>query len=125
MGWRPAQWWLVAVGLGVAAVLLFAFDPQQTTYFPRCPFHALTGYQCTGCGSQRALHDLSHLRIGEAWGHNPLAVAAIPHLLLGWLAESRAQVSDAWAYFRKTAYGINAIWTALLVIVVFTVGRNL
>ena len=44
----------------MAGVVYFTFDPAQEAYFPRCTFLTLTGYQCPGCGSQRALHALLH-----------------------------------------------------------------
>ncbi len=124
---RAAGWSWRPLGLGAAAiaVLLFAYSPSSSSFFPRCPVFFLTGFRCTGCGSQRALHALAHLHIGEAWSYNPLVVAALPYLLLGWVSESRARVSRPWARFRKTVYGLVAIWAIVAVVVVFTVARNL
>lgn len=41
----------------------------------------LTGLKCPGCGSQRALHALLHLNIGEAFRYNAMLVVAVPFLL--------------------------------------------
>lgn len=65
-------------------VLLFLFDPERHGAFLPCPFHWLTGLLCPGCGAQRAMHDLLHGRVAEAWGHNPALVAALPLLGLQW-----------------------------------------
>lgn len=48
--------------------------------FPKCPFKVLTGLQCPGCGSQRAIHALLHGDIAAAWRFNALLVAYIPIL---------------------------------------------
>tara|TARA_R110001632_G_scaffold58548_2_gene142494 strand:+ start:9816 stop:10187 length:372 start_codon:yes stop_codon:yes gene_type:complete len=64
--------------IGILAILLislyFFFNPSNVNFFPECPFHKITGLYCPGCGSQRAIHDLSHLNILEAISHNALMV---------------------------------------------------
>jgi hypothetical protein len=67
--------------LGAAIVVLYLFDPSKGG-FPACPFHALTGYLCPGCGSQRAVHDLLHGNVGKAFRHNALLVVSIPLLAM-------------------------------------------
>jgi hypothetical protein len=70
-----------ALGLAAAATaVLFAFDPSAAKFYPVCPFHALTGLYCPGCGTCRALHELLHGHIAEAFGLNPLMVLSIPFL---------------------------------------------
>lgn len=45
----------------VAVVVIYFFvDPASTTLAPRCHFKALTGFDCPGCGFQRALHAALH-----------------------------------------------------------------
>jgi hypothetical protein len=66
----------VFVGMALAAaVLLFAFDPATTWWFPSCPLNALTGWLCPFCGSLRALHALLHGAPRAAWTLNPLTTA--------------------------------------------------
>ena len=117
----------VGVGVAVAAgaTLLYAFDPAIVGFFPRCPSSLITGLQCAGCGSQRALHALLHGDLAGAWVLNPLLVVAIPYLLVGFLTERLAPRGGAWARFRKTAYCLPATYVAGATIVVFTIGRNL
>ncbi|MBW7905397.1 MAG: DUF2752 domain-containing protein [Phycisphaerae bacterium] len=64
--------------LAAAAVLLYTVDPAGGHWFPPCPFHALTGLHCPGCGSLRAMHRLMHGRLFEAFRCNPLMVAILP-----------------------------------------------
>ena len=63
-------------GLALAAAgALFIFDPTVTSWFPSCPFYALTGWLCPFCGSLRAFHALLHGHVGAALTLNPLTTA--------------------------------------------------
>lgn len=72
---------LLIVLLGVlsilAVLLYFSYNPEKGLLFPKCPFHEYLGIYCSGCGSQRAIHDLLHFRIGEAVSHNVLLLPAL------------------------------------------------
>lgn len=54
------------------------FDPAKMAFAPKCTFKALTGYDCPGCGFQRALHALLNGHIGEAWAYNPFLFFILP-----------------------------------------------
>lgn len=67
--------------LGIPVFFLVRYyylnDPsisQEGTVFAVCPFHHITGLHCPGCGSQRAVHDLLHLRLYEAIQHNAMLI---------------------------------------------------
>ena len=63
---------LLASGLA----LFFWLDPVEARFFPRCPFFAITGLKCPGCGISRALHAALHCHFAEAVRVN----AALPVL---------------------------------------------
>ena len=107
------------------AVAFYVFDPATAGFFPRCPSVVLTGWKCAGCGSQRALHALIHGEFAAAWSLNPLLLLVLPYLAFGFVAERFAVRGGRWARFRQTAYGLPASYLAAVVVVVFTVGRNL
>jgi hypothetical protein len=74
-----------AVGLaalGFFAVVAGLVDPSQPGHYPTCPFRALTGLACPGCGSLRALHDLVHGHPVAALGHNGLFVVVLTGAVL-------------------------------------------
>ncbi len=80
---RPAALAVVAAGslvLAAGSAVLFFFDPLSSDLYPPCPFYALTGLYCPGCGTTRALHQLLHGHLGEAFGLNPLMVLILPFL---------------------------------------------
>lgn len=67
-----------AIFVAAAAIVYLAvFDPTSVPA-PKCVFHLLTGFDCPGCGSQRAIHALAHGQIARAWSYNPALFFAIP-----------------------------------------------
>lgn len=72
----------------VGLVFLYLYNPQDISIFPRCPFYALTGYKCPGCGTLRAIHALLHFRVAAAFKLNPFLFFAIP-VMVGMLASRR------------------------------------
>ena len=97
-------------------------DPNQSGHYPTCPFLAVTGYYCPGCGSLRAVHALTHGDIGAAVGLNVLTVVGIVIVavlwglwtLRSWRGQPRTRVAPAWT-----------LYLALGAIVVFWIVRNL
>lgn len=78
---------ILVVGV-IGLVFLYFYNPQDVVFFPRCPFYALTGYKCPGCGTLRAIHALLHLRIVDAFYLNPFMLIAIP-VMIGMLISRR------------------------------------
>ena len=76
---------VAAAGAG-ACLLVGLVDPTRTPIFPPCPFKALTGLDCPGCGTTRAVHQLLNGNLGAAMGFNVVAVLAVPLVLWWWAA---------------------------------------
>lgn len=77
------------LGLATAALagatVLHVRDPHSAGSYGLCPFHAVTGLWCPGCGGLRALHDLTHLDVVAAVSSNVLAVALVAVLAVAYL----------------------------------------
>jgi hypothetical protein len=73
----------ITAALLLGSVVLYIFPPTEHSFYPRCPFHALTGWQCPGCGGTRALYHLLHFHLAEAMHYNALVTLLAP-LALGW-----------------------------------------
>ncbi|PTN09953.1 DUF2752 domain-containing protein [Mangrovibacterium marinum] len=116
---------VIVVCLGFIMANYWLFDPATTNHFPSCPFKALTGLKCAGCGSQRALYQLLHMNIRGAWHCNPLLVVMLPYMLFGALLDLIKNPSPSLLRIRKSLYGIAAIYTVLAIIVAFWIVRNL
>lgn len=81
---------IVVIAFLVVVAMLsvyFYFDPNDSVFFPRCVVKQLTGYDCPGCGSQRAIHALLHGDIVTAWRYNALMLLLLPLSLMLAVAE--------------------------------------
>ena len=111
---------VIAAGCAAGAAYLYAVDPNVAGHYPPCPFLAVTGLWCPGCGSARALHALLHLDVGTALARNPFAVLAA--IYIGWSFYR-------WTYRRVTGtplrlapgWVITVVWVS---IVAFWILRN-
>lgn len=92
--------------------LVYAEDPHQSVWFPPCPFNALTGLYCPGCGSTRALHLLLHGQVVDALGRNLLMVVSLP--ILGLMLARPSVPRKQWV-----------CWTALVVLISYGILRNI
>ena len=118
---RSALWAAGAVILAVAVTVYALFDPA-TAPFPRCPFLSLTGLQCPGCGSQRAIHALLHADIAGAWRSNALLVLSLP--LVALLLVARAK-NRRWPRLHNALNSRTVIWIVFTVIVIWWIARNI
>jgi hypothetical protein len=115
----------VLVVAASAAVLgcLAVRDPNEPGLYPLCPFRALTGWDCPGCGTLRALHALTQGDLARAADHNVLLLAVLPFLAWRLVRWTRTRWSGA---TRPSGLAPPLVLYALLVvIVVFWVVRNL
>jgi Protein of unknown function (DUF2752) len=106
----------------IVALVLYVFDPATSTCYPACWFHTLTGLNCPGCGSLRALHAIMHGRVGDAFRMNPLLVVSMPLVALDLAWKSLTFRSDGSLRMTKPVYV--RMWIILTVLIVFTVLRN-
>lgn len=114
---------VVATSIIVVAtlVVLFIFDPMQAGFFPRCPSKMLTGYDCPGCGTLRALHALLHGDIAQVWDFNPALFFALPLAAIFFLGDSRS--GPRWC--RAVSHSRLTPPLLLAAIIAWTLARNL
>lgn len=115
---------VVAVGAGAIAATAYvaAVSPYEGGNYPTCPTLALTGWYCAGCGALRAVHDLTHLDLASAWSLNPLVVMAMPVLAVLWFSWLRREWTGAPRRWIAPAW---AVWALFVVVVGFSVARNI
>lgn len=89
---------------------------------PQCLFNRLTGLQCPGCGSQRMLHALLHLRPAEAFRANPVALMLLPYLMLLLCVEVRRNKTPR---LYAALASPTAIAVILLILLAWAILRNL
>lgn len=114
---------IAASSIVLAAILLYAcLDPAGSVFFPKCMFYVTTGLKCPGCGSQRAIHEMLHLHLGEAFRYNAFLFAAIPFLIalgISWLGRER------FPQFYRKMNSAPVIRGVLIVVIFWWVFRNI
>lgn len=109
------------IGIGAAITLLliaaiyfyYTFDPETYALFPKCPFLMVTGLECPGCGSQRAIHQLTHLNIISAFKYNAFVVIVLPYIFLGLYLEFLGG-KERHSKLEKLFFGR---WSAIIVLI--------
>lgn len=90
----------------------------------QCPFYALTGLYCPGCGSGRAMTSILHLDFLAAMQYNILAVLALP--LVGYYFVGRYLAivigREVLPIFKTSVLAFNIV---LILILVYGILRNL
>jgi Protein of unknown function (DUF2752) len=102
---------IFASAAAFGAVILYRFDPVTAGFFPPCMFRTLTGLECPGCGTTRALHQLLHGEVAAAFALNPMLFAVAPFAAI-------ATASRRFATHPVTG------WAAVVVTVTWWVWRN-
>lgn len=118
--------WIFSFLVILALVFIYGqYNPNESALFPKCPFKVISGLDCPGCGSQRALHFLINFEILQAFKSNPLLVISIPYILLGFIFELIQEPTRQILKWRKTLFGTNAILIILIIVIGFWILRNL
>ncbi len=82
----------IAAAAAVIAIIVagiwYYYTTDPSTGGLKCTFKLLTGYDCPGCGSQRALHALLHGEFAKAWNFNPMVFFAVPLALYYLIVEA-------------------------------------
>lgn len=99
------------------------FDPLKSSFFPSCPFKSVTGLDCPGCGSQRAIHELLHLNFKKAFEYNALLVLSIPYLLLLMIFNFES-VKQRFPKLERILFGWKSVWIITIIVILFFIFRN-
>ena len=116
-----SRWTGLAVG-GALVAYVGLVDPSRGGLYPRCPSRLLFRVDCPFCGGLRGTHDLIHGHVARALDHNVLLPAylivvavMVGMYLMPLIGRPTPQVRvPRWA-----------IATAAVVVLAFTIARNL
>ena len=109
--------------LGILVFYYFV-NPLSNNFIIKCPFKTITGLDCPGCGSQRAVHDLLHGNFKSAFSDNALFIIALPYAFVGILFEWFS-LKYRYPKTRKILFGKTAIYIVAVTIILFFILRNL
>jgi hypothetical protein len=74
--WKSRLYWSTSLTLG-GVLYLKVLSPAFNFNIP-CPFHALTGLYCPGCGLTRVILSLMDFDLVQAFRFNPLIFILLP-----------------------------------------------
>lgn len=123
---RPGVGGVLATGLalGGAAVTLAVVDPTEAGWLPACPFHAVTGWWCPGCGLTRATHHLLRGDVGAALAHHAFVPLVLAAIVVGWWTTLQAALGRPPAAWLQRVP--RTVWVGLgVAIALYSVARNL
>ena len=116
------KWIFVVIILLITGYYFFLNPYEQEYFFISCPFYKITGFQCSGCGSQRAFHEILHLNFREAFHQNALVLFAIPYFSLIFFTSF---FQEKFAKLRQILIGKKTILVLFIIVILFGVFRNL
>jgi hypothetical protein len=114
---------IVLAGVAAGSVLVAFVDPNQPGHYPTCPFLAMTGYYCPGCGGMRLVNALTHGHAGSAFGFNPLLFLLLPvfgYLYVRWTVLS-VRGRPMWSALFRPA----VVYSFVGLLIVYWIVRNL
>jgi hypothetical protein len=119
--------WIVGLLFIFILILVYkTYNPLDSVFFPKCPFKVATGYDCAGCGSQRAVHHLLNLNIGKAFRENILLVVSIPYIITGFLFNIyKDKQNPIFLKWRRRLFGLHATYIVLFIVISFWILRNI
>lgn len=121
----PAYAAPVATGAAAlaACALVAVVDPNEPGNYPTCPFKALTGLDCPGCGSMRAVRALTRGQVGLAADLNILLLVALPVVVWAWAGWLARSVGRRWPAPLSVPGPVG--WGVAVTVVAFWFVRNL
>jgi len=119
-----AQFIIVTMAVVILSLLYFFYPAADSNFYPKCIFYSITGFDCPGCGSQRAASALLHGRIMDALDYNILFVLLIPFVfysafVFSWNVFTRKKITQ------NIFYSPVFVKTILFLVLVFWVSRNI
>jgi len=103
---------LLVFAFGVVFFIYSSYDPSQSNFFIPCPIKYTTGYECPGCGSQRAIHELLNFNFYSAFRLNPFMILSLPLIIYGLGI-------TIWNWIFKTHYRIRLFYSNLFIYLYF------
>ena len=114
---------LITIILTLGTILFF-FNPEDSIWFPKCPFYLITGYQCPSCGIQRAAYQLLHLNFKEAFCYNPFLIISLPYAIL-LIIVTWFDPKNKLRQLKNICYNNITVYAYLTLMVIWWIVRNI
>jgi hypothetical protein len=121
---KKYKWAIILSIIVIIAGFYKIFNPYQEKFMPKCIFYSTTGYQCPGCGSQRAIHNLVNFDLIGAMHENLMLVISIPYLIFGAFLEIYKEKNQRLAKIHDIFYGYKAALFIFFLLIFWWIFRN-
>ena len=111
------------IGIATGALVVGYFNPTTAGFFPNCPFHALTGLNCPGCGLTRGFNALFHGDILSALHFN--ALLPFYALIFGYFIVSLSLTAVRGRGLTWKIFTPALMYAFLAFVIIFAIARNL
>ena len=111
---------VIAITTVAITSFYYLFDPATFRIGLPCILNTVTGWDCWGCGGQRAFHQLLHGNFQEAFYLNALVFPVTVILAYAGISELFLRQSPSYKFLQKRPIQISTI----IVVATFTVLRN-
>jgi hypothetical protein len=108
--------WATLLGLSAVFVISAIWRPADEPTIILCPFRAITGLLCPGCGMTRAFCALGHLEFRRAIHFNAISPVLFLSFAVMWVGAAATLLN-----FQKVRAAVSRLWpnsTAAVVILV-------
>ena len=109
--------WLLLLGLSAIFVTSLLWRPSDDGIV-LCPFRALTGYPCPGCGMTRAFSAIAHGELWRAVRYNPLSPLLFLALIAVWVGAAATILNWPRARAWVASLRPSALMTNVLLVIV-------
>lgn len=107
----------------LACILLYNFNPEHISLFPKCSFYMATGLECPACGSQRAIHAILNGNFHKGLCYNPFIIISLPYATSLIIL---ALIKRDWAIkIKKKLLCNKAVYTYVALFVAWWILRNI
>ena len=114
---------LLQAGLILGIGLAYAVFAGLTGLSIPCPFHALTGLLCPGCGVTRMCLALLTLDLSAAWAANPVLLLLLPVLAVLLARQAARYVKTGRSALSRGESAL--VWGMAAVLLLWGIARNL
>ena len=114
---------LLLAGLILGIGLAYAVFVRLSGLSIPCPFHAVTGLLCPGCGVTRMCLALLRLDFAAAWQANPVLLLLLPVLAALLLRQAVRYVKSGRSTLSRRESAL--VWGMAAVLLLWGIARNL
>lgn len=117
--------WIVLLGMSAIFIVSALWQPSDEPGLILCPFRALTGLRCPGCGMTHAFCAIAHGHLWRAIQYNPFSPLLFLAGILAWIraAATLLRINSIRSGIARLRMTEGMTWCLLALVAVWWVAR--